>query len=199
MIDEIEHKLGPLARESADLALEHLPVDQLAFCESPVEKLFLVALWMRGVWPGWIQLAHARTFDALTEQARDDMSGGHAAPQIKIGPYRVDFLLAMHFGAHEPLGLVAVECDGHEFHEKTKAQAARDKARDRDLQMRGIQVFRYTGSEIWADAGECAAEVVGHLISGWCDASHRRMERLTKEFGSVQNYVAHMSSKKVDE
>ena len=43
---------------------------------------------------------------------------------------------------------VAIECDGHEFHEKTKEQAAKDKKRDREFQKEGYVILRYTGSEI---------------------------------------------------
>lgn len=55
---------------------------------------------------------------------------------------------------------ILVECDGHEFHEKTKEQAARDKSRDRDLQAAGFPVYRFTGSEIWRDPVACATQLV---------------------------------------
>jgi hypothetical protein len=58
-----------------------------------------------------------------------------------------------------PPFLIAVECDGHDFHEKTKEQAAADKARDREIVAAGITVLRFTGSEIWKDAEKCAQEV----------------------------------------
>ncbi|MDQ3254286.1 MAG: endonuclease domain-containing protein [Acidobacteriota bacterium] len=51
-----------------------------------------------------------------------------------------------------------VECDGHDFHEKRKEQAAKDKRRDRILQSLGYRVFRFTGSEIHNDAIACAIE-----------------------------------------
>lgn len=52
-----------------------------------------------------------------------------------------------------------VECDGHDFHERTKEQAKRDRSRDRAFQSAGIPVFRFTGSEIYADSLKCAREV----------------------------------------
>ena len=42
-----------------------------------------------------------------------------------------------------------VECDGHDFHERTKQQAANDRSRDRDLISNGYTVLRYTGSELY--------------------------------------------------
>ena len=55
---------------------------------------------------------------------------------------------------------VAIELDGHEFHERTKDQAERDKSRDRLLQAAGWHVLRFTGSEVWRDAGACAQESI---------------------------------------
>lgn len=67
---------------------------------------------------------------------------------------------------------MVIECDGHEFHERTKEQARRDRERDRFLQSIGYLVFRYTGAEIWADVFERADEAVKVLY----DATN-------KEFG----------------
>jgi uncharacterized protein DUF559 len=55
--------------------------------------------------------------------------------------------------------IVVVECDGHDFHEKTKEQAARDKSRDRDMLAQGYRVLRFTGSEIHNRAEKCAMEI----------------------------------------
>jgi very-short-patch-repair endonuclease len=76
-------------------------------------------------------------------------------PQIEIGNYRVDFLIKSKSGDTQ----IVVECDGHDFHEKTKEQAAKDKKRDRYLVGRGFKVLRFTGHEIWKDPWLCALEV----------------------------------------
>lgn len=65
--------------------------------------------------------------------------------QQQIEEYRVDFLITYPFMAASG---VVVECDGHDFHERTKEQAARDRKRDRRLQQLGYVVLRFTGSEI---------------------------------------------------
>ena len=87
-------------------------------------------------------------------------------PQVTVGDYRIDFLI-LHLDGPDGLGGVVVECDGHDYHERTKEQAARDKARDRDLQEQGYKVFRFTGSEIWRDAIGCADQAlrVAHDIA----------------------------------
>lgn len=71
--------------------------------------------------------------------------------------YRADF--AVTFSGVK----VVVECDGHDFHEKTKEQAARDKKRDRDFQLAGWKVLRFTGSEIHRDVEACARDVAQAL------------------------------------
>lgn len=82
-----------------------------------------------------------------------------AAEQVAVGPYRVDFLLGAKLVSSDELVLYAIECDGHEFHERTKEQAAHDRARDRALLAAGIKTIRFTGSEIWADPMKCADAV----------------------------------------
>ena len=102
-------------------------------------------------------------------------------PQAEIGEYRVDFLIEIQGFAggygHVPKGRdgkeipssevlithLVVECNGHDYHEKTKEQARKDKERDRNLQMCGYQVFRFAGSEIWRDPFDCAEQVFKFL------------------------------------
>jgi very-short-patch-repair endonuclease len=97
-------------------------------------------------------------------------------PQAKIGEYSVDFLLSWKSREIVPrsetrLDLkevsinVVVECDGHEFHEKTKQQASADKKRDRMLQKLGYKVFRYSGSDVFSNPEICANEVIQFVKS----------------------------------
>jgi hypothetical protein len=111
-------------------------------------------------------------------------------PQTQIGDYRVDYLMRLSRtveadweGAEDDGGLsrrpfqttiekqIIVECDGHEFHEKTKEQARRDKSRDRQLQANGLPVYRFTGSEIYANPMTCAIETLNALKGSSEDAS----------------------------
>jgi very-short-patch-repair endonuclease len=101
--------------------------------------------------------------------------------QHVIGDYRVDFLLELNEivpdfnkeimtrdgqkipGSCTGNAKVLVECDGHDFHEKTKEQAEKDKKRDRILQSAGFHIFRFTGSEIWRNPITCAKEIFDYL------------------------------------
>jgi very-short-patch-repair endonuclease len=154
------------------------------FTESPIEKHMFLALFVRSLYEGLHVSISCESYSQEPRQiwpfswgiglddAYDKIS---LKPQASIGDYRVDFLLTfstvailvpkpgesppeIHVEAH-----AVVECDGHEWHEKTKEQARRDKQRDRLLQSFGYPVLRFAGSEIWADAMACAATVVEFL------------------------------------
>lgn len=67
-------------------------------------------------------------------------------------------LIAPHF-------MIAIECDGHDYHERTKEQAAHDRKRDREMTQAGIVVLRFTGSEIWKNPFACADQVLSIALS----------------------------------
>lgn len=79
--------------------------------------------------------------------------------QEQIGKYRVDFTFKSADGNKK----LVVECDGHDFHEKTKEQASRDKERDRFLQSEGWVVFRFSGSDIWNNPNSVTGEILDFL------------------------------------
>jgi len=68
-------------------------------------------------------------------------------PQTKIGKYRADFIVNLFCvnGCNQ----YVIECDGHDFHEKTKEQAQYDKQRERFFVQNDYRVLRYSGSEIY--------------------------------------------------
>ena len=79
--------------------------------------------------------------------------------QVGIDRYRVDFLFAYRRGGETKVSFAVIECDGHQFHERTKKQAEHDKKRDRRLQELGYPVLRVTGSEIWRSPVKTAFDV----------------------------------------
>lgn len=78
--------------------------------------------------------------------------------QINETNYIADFLLIVH--GKDGMLKIVVECDGHEFHEKTKEQAAHDKKRDRDLTKAGYKILHFTGSEIYKNPNQCITEIL---------------------------------------
>ncbi len=140
--------------------------------DSPIERLFNLALSLN--------LRHCdqeyfhglmRVFEgmSLEEYKALPHAKNHIIIQVQqqLPNWRVDFLIHVYADwFREPTGgtegwkQLIVECDGHDFHERTKEQAARDRERDRWAQLQGIEVFRFTGSELWRDPLGCADQVI---------------------------------------
>jgi very-short-patch-repair endonuclease len=70
--------------------------------------------------------------------------------------YRVDFLV--------PSKKIVVELYGYEYH-RDKRKLTQDAQRERYLQMKGYQVLRFTGSEVYKDATQCVDEVLAIINS----------------------------------
>ena len=174
-----EAKLDALIREAfaTETSLLSMEVeDVLRRCESPIEKLAAGAFFAAG----YRSLIDPRGASELLgelvgkglelkKSALDDLysdswvlshRGRSFGPYILIqrrvrtdrAIFRPDFIFAERGVA------IVVELDGHAFHERTKEQASRDKARDRSLVARGWSVLRFTGSEIYADPKCCILE-----------------------------------------
>lgn len=126
---------------------------------SPIEDMLAGAmLWIDA---DWAEMPKADFLGGPTDWREQKMLGDDLVfvitPQAEIAGYRVDFLL--WFARGREVRGIAVECDGHNFHEKTKEQAARDKKRDREINVAGFPVLRFTGSEIFRDPVGCADQV----------------------------------------
>jgi hypothetical protein len=59
-----------------------------------------------------------------------------------------------------PIHRLDVEVDGHDFHERTKEQASRDRSRDREALIAGWDVVRFTGSDVYRDARRCVLDIM---------------------------------------
>lgn len=106
---------------------------------SPIEQVFLLE-WH---------------FQRLEERYRIDL---HPQHKVSCGEkdYRIDFVALNQTGLK-----LAIELDGHDFHEKTREQVAKDKQRQRALVADGFTVLRFSGSEIVRDVKACVDEVAG--------------------------------------
>lgn len=151
--------------------------DVFALTESPIESVLLKVMSCRMLQCvfGLKYRVDGRTFGIV--QYSDHFL---IEPQAAVGTFRVDFLVEYH-GTQiiRPSGdwdddtapaqfvpvtnRLIVECDGHDFHERTKEQAKKDKSRDRALKMAGYEAFHFTGSEIWGDPLACSDSVLEFL------------------------------------
>lgn len=133
-------------------------------CQSPIEKTLYFAFELISF-----------DFD------RDDCPEYELEPQVEIKAngkkYYADFVFIYNedkgtgyeYSPINPISLI-VECDGHEFHEKTKEQVKHDNERDYDLKVAGFDVLHYSGSQIFNDPLKCAKEIYDYITlktGGW--------------------------------
>lgn len=126
-----------LCRRSAEDVAEHV--------ESEIELMVLTALLMAG------RITGMKSYigDALPGPFEIQI-----VPQFQWESYRIDFCVRFY-----NVRDIFVECDGHEFHERTKEQAEHDRSKDRAIQAAGIPILRFTGREIWRDPGQIVNEI----------------------------------------
>lgn len=151
-------------------------------CESPIESALYLSLvaWVRvrnACNPNHYQFTLVTVypdneFNETVNSCANAYENGFVLvikPQTKVDSFRVDFMLrGMLFEDGKPplaSDVFIIECDGHEFHERTPEQAERDKSRDRCMSRKGFKVVRYTGREIWRDPVLVAEEIVDDVVS----------------------------------
>ena len=151
--------------------------DFLSLSESPIETKLLMSLVANG--RTYARELHLRAPNETFVFQRNGIPAKNVRqetcrilPQFVIGKYRVDVLIEQDFdigyrvGYEEPIWRTyrcVVECDGHDFHEKTKQQASRDRERDRYIQSQGYRVLHFSGAEIHASSFGCAVVVYDQL------------------------------------
>ena len=128
-------------------------------CESPIDVALGMAILMhdRIIAQNPMSMFVARDPERYPDECR------LLVPQFYHRNKRIDFLLIDSKNC-----CIFVECDGHDFHERTKEQAMRDRRRDRDLQRSGVPILRFTGAEIYRDPAACAHEIFDILIERTC-------------------------------
>lgn len=129
-------------------------LEMFDLCESPIEEFLLFEM--------------IKQKEEIETDKRDFLVSGENCsiiiePQssISIGSdsYRLDFEVILNDQKVDIIHKFAIECDGYEFHEKTKEQASYDRKRERRLMSDGYHVIRFTGSEIYQSPTKCATDV----------------------------------------
>jgi len=159
-------------------------------CESPIEKAMFSALVILGKQDYYQTIHYISKTKSGSYMGGNDIPSPWTLiiePQAQMGEHRVDFLLTStieDYSVNSKTNVIdfssgknivkekyidiehklIVECDGHDFHERTKEQAKKDKMRDRFLQSFGIPVYHYTGSEIWSNVFSCAKEILDTFV-----------------------------------
>jgi hypothetical protein len=168
--------------------------DLTEFCESPIEVSLLLALAAAfadfDVANMKLQAMVPSSYERFSRFPTDEASA-YLIPQAVVAgvddrgewSYRIDFLLVC--GSRPAFRrCFAIECDGHEWHEKTKQQVARDKRRDRRLIMSDIVPIRFSGSEIHKGAADCA-DYIRQLAHGALGDVLQREHDVDSRWGRV--------------
>lgn len=123
-------------------------------CQSPIEEIFNVAYDLKLASVG----VPESEILGLKRQAKIEANNK---------TYYADFLLDVEpdkwFQFDNAYKLV-IECDGHEFHEKTKEQVEKRNDRDMDLKSAGYDVLHFSGSQIYRHPIECAEKVFNYIL-----------------------------------
>lgn len=120
-------------------------------CKSPIEIIFNVAISV-------YQYRTGRNTAYLQPQAEIIANGNKYYADFEFNP-EVQF---DDYYANAKRKLV-IECDGHEFHQKTKEQVIKDNQREYDLKMAGYEVLRFSGSEIYNTPYACAEKTLNYI------------------------------------
>lgn len=134
----------------AEMVLEESLID----CESPIEQILSLALEQLNI----VNIYKFNPFVDIVEiEKQKELQCGNKK-------YRADFFIPVIYKNQENKCFV-IECDGHEFHQKTKEQVERDNIRMRTLQKYGYEIIRFSETEIWHRPYKCANEVLNIILS----------------------------------
>jgi len=93
-------------------------------------------------------------------------------PQYEINVNNKNYFADFHYGINnegdictERLLNVLVECDGHDFHQKSKKQVKHDNERQLALQTAGYDVIRFSGTQIYENPFLCVKNVHEYIES----------------------------------
>lgn len=149
LVDNVSINFLALRSDSL-MSLEYSIVD----CESPVEQLFSLYLEDSKLY----NIEKFNPFiDVLDIKKQESIQCGN-------NNYRVDFCIYVNY-KKQGIKCFVIECDGHEFHQKTKEQVEKDNTRTRNLQKAGYEVIRFSGTEIWHKPRKCVDEIINIILS----------------------------------
>lgn len=126
-------------------------------CESPIEKILYVAM-------DFVCVLRDKEFGEWNL-----MIFPQAEVEYQNKTYRVDFMVSMEKYEDKIQDVIqkdiVVECDGHEFHQKTKEQVKHDNEREMQIKLAGYDVLRFSGSQIYEDPIKCANDIIDYALS----------------------------------
>lgn len=153
LVDEVQTNLMGNSVDYQTFILQNLWV-----CESPIEQLLYINI-IKSLGDNQISNPYVEIGNVLLQE--NIYCGGNK--------YRVDFLIPVEFTNPKDKSITrkfyVIECDGHDFHEKTKKQVIKNNERTRDLQEYGYDVIKFSGSEIYHTSYKCAIGILKIIYS----------------------------------
>jgi hypothetical protein len=122
-------------------------------CKSPIEKILYSSLDM-------VYALRMDEFPLLLD----------VTPQCEIkdgeNVYYADFCInCIDTEIRETVHEIVIECDGHEFHQKTKEQVRYDNERETRMKILGYDVLRFSGSQIFNNPIKCANDILDFALT----------------------------------
>lgn len=131
-------------------------LETVSECESPIEKIFFIAFEV--------------TKELRSNEIPKDYLDILTLPQYPISyenhEYYADFMIILENinDSRKSVDLI-IECDGHDFHERTKEQVKHDNERTLILKKHGEDVLRFSGSQIYNEPVKCANDVFDYILT----------------------------------
>lgn len=128
-------------------------LENVVKCESPIESMLLWSLMT--------------TEHGINNTEGLNILGIHSqwGTELEKHKVRFDIFIRVWYEEKEIVECYIIECDGHEFHQKTKEQATRDRWRDRLVARYGLHLLRFTGTEIYRRPQDVAIEIFDRILS----------------------------------
>ena len=161
-LERLASRISKDAEYVVSLCAQASLMDFERYCESPIEAMLGAGFHLASNIANSARARAALVYLNEPDRSRKSLlpEQWELVPQFKWENYRIDFAVFSEL----PYPLF-VECDGHDFHERTKEQAANDREKDRRIQTAGIPIMRFTGSQINASPLNCGFEIYNFLYT----------------------------------
>lgn len=118
--------------------------------ESPIEQIFITAFELY----------------LIFNQKEDIFLFSQKEIQVNDRKYIVDFYFEEdeYVNKFNTNKKIIIECDGYEFHQKTKEQVQKDNEREYNLKMAGYEILRFSGTQIYNNPFKCAEDTYNYII-----------------------------------
>ena len=124
---------------------------------TPIEKIFITAFEMYTNFENKKQI-----YLFPQEEVQIDNKKYYADFMFKADDYLTKLILGKEIRNYNYK--LIIECDGYEFHQKTKQQVQKDNEREYDLKMAGYEILRFSGSQIYNEPLKCAKDTYNYIM-----------------------------------